>query len=220
MNNNKDNKTKILLILCILLSIGFISTAFAYIRESTDEVVNTFTASGGGELFDKDNPDESKRGVFKLDESKAEITSNGTYELDEETRVYANEYKVLPSVNIPKDPKITIKNKTEVPAYLYLEVVNDCSGYFSFELEDYWLPLTDAVGSHSGNVYVYTPSTGTTLNAIPSLELGVIKSDLLITNSSLTESEAKNLTFYAYMAQTGIGNEAVTYNTCFPVTNN
>lgn len=216
MKNNKNNKTKLLAILCILLSIGLISTAFAYIQDTTGKVENTFIASGGGELFDKDNPDESKRGVFTLDESKAVIDTNGVYSLNTNERVIGNDYKLIPGVNVLKDPTITIKNKTEVPAYLYLEVVGDCSDYFDYTLISNWVYLDGALGQHGGSVYVFKENDSILLGEIPDKTIKIIEGDKLFVKSSFTSSNQKSLTFYAYMAQTGVGSETETYNTCFP----
>ena len=47
-----------------------------------------------------------------LNESKATITESGRYSLDTSEKVLENSYKVMPGVNIPKDPAVTVTGKT------------------------------------------------------------------------------------------------------------
>lgn len=59
-----------------------------------------------------------------LQEHKAVRLSDGTYELDMSKTVAANEYILIPGVDIPKDPHITIAGRTSIPAYLFIEVTS------------------------------------------------------------------------------------------------
>ena len=214
MKNKENKKTKILAILCILLSIGFISTAFAYSQQATKQVQNTFVVSTGGEMF---VIEEGKTidDYFNLLESEAIQQANGTYTLGS-NKVTANTYKLIAGVDVPKDPKISINNKTNIPAYLYLEVAGDTNTYFELDLETCWDPLTGVVGQHGGNVYVYTENNSTTLGEITSKTIGIIAGDILDVKDTFSNSGDKTLSFYAYLAQTDLGNEKDTYTKCFP----
>lgn len=77
----ENKKTKILTILCVLLSIGFISTAFAYYSASTVNVTNTFVASTSGKLFESEDQTTDFGQSFILQESEAVIGTNGIYTL-------------------------------------------------------------------------------------------------------------------------------------------
>lgn len=202
MNRKEDKKTKILLILCILLSIGFISTAFAYIRTSTAAVTNTFIAAGAEVLFDFDEDDTDINNYFKLYEHKAIMNEDGTYTLGNE-EVDGNDYKVIPGIDILKDPTILIKNKTSIPAYLYLEVVGDCSAYFNYDIDSNWEKLEGVTGNNTGNIYVYKYSTDSyQINAINGEEkFNIIDNKTLYTKDEITETNKLSLNFYAYLAQ-------------------
>lgn len=221
----ENKKTKLLAILCILLSIGCISTAFAYYNAATVSVKNTFIAAGGGKFFDFDTEDTTKKGVFTLDETEYALNEKGEYAIQKNAdgsikKTTANNYKVMPGVIIPKDPTITIKNKSEIPAYLFIEVVGDCSDYFTYELDAIWKEVEGATGLHDGTVYVYQSggegTTGTILGSVASNTYNIIKNQQLKANNDITVTSEQTLEFYAYLAQTGIGSLAETYNACFP----
>lgn len=220
----ENKKTKILTILCVLLSIGFISTAFAYYSASTVKVTNTFVASTSGKLFDSDNPETDFGQSFVLEESEAVIGTNGVYTLTN-VKKKANEYKILPGATIPKDPTISIKNKTEIETFLYLEVVDDTKGAISYTIDqNEWKLLSGVTGAKTGKVYVYCPYDETSKTNKTKI-LGAIGEDPLTVNilheqkvhvdSENTKLQNGTLTFYAYLAQTGLGDEATTYTTCF-----
>ena len=58
----------------------------------------------------------------ELNESEAVLTESGGYKLNQDNKVLKNSYKVMPGVNIPKDPAITVTGKTGIPSYLFVEV--------------------------------------------------------------------------------------------------
>ncbi|MBR5264576.1 MAG: hypothetical protein IKV50_07780, partial [Clostridia bacterium] len=49
---------------------------------------------------------------FTLTESEAKRNTDGTYSLDTTTSTDKNSYTLMPGVDVPKDPKITIEGKT------------------------------------------------------------------------------------------------------------
>lgn len=123
-----------------------------------------------------------------LDESKAEITDSGRYELKSE-RVSANSYKVMPGVNIPKDPKITITGKTGIPSYLYVKVEKeDIPDTVTYSLNDKWQEL-DGIE----DVYVYTGD-----NFDEPIE---ILKDNILKVSQTYDGEEFGLDFTAYLYQ-------------------
>lgn len=124
-----------------------------------------------------------------LDESKANITDSGKYELDISQKVLENSYKVMPGVNIPKDPAITITGKTGVPSYLFIKAEEtNIPDSVVYSLCDHWEKL-----DNTDNVYVYTEENF-------NLPIKIIENDILIVSQQYN-GEAFNLDFTAYLYQ-------------------
>ena len=58
-----------------------------------------------------------------LQEHTAQQQADGSYQLTEPF-VTGNDYVLIPGLDIPKDPHILIEGKTNIPAYLFVEVVD------------------------------------------------------------------------------------------------
>ena len=124
-----------------------------------------------------------------LNESKADITSSGRYTLDNSEKVLENSYKVMPGVNIPKDPAVTVKGKTGIPSYLFVEVEEkDIPDSVTYSLCDCWKKL-----DNTDNVYVYTGDDF-------SFPIKILKDDILIVSEQYS-GEAFNLDFTACLYQ-------------------
>ena len=67
-----------------------------------------------------------------LYESQAVKKDDGSYSLNSESRVTQNTYTLLPGLDVPKDPTIEIVGKTNVPAYLYIEVVDKLNASIAY----------------------------------------------------------------------------------------
>lgn len=127
-----------------------------------------------------------------LNESKAEIQSSGRYELLKSEKVTENSYKVMPGVNIPKDPQITITGKTGIPSYLYVKVEEKTiPNTVRYSLCSHWQKVVD-------NVYVYT---GDDFNS----PINIIEKDTLYVSQNYN-GENFGLNFTAYLYQK-IGDE-------------
>lgn len=114
-----------------------------------------------------------------LEEHEAVRQSDGSYKLDNTKTVTSNAYTLIPGLDVPKDPYITIKNKTPLDAYLFVEVVDtldvhtntDDSTFapVTYHMTDNWMLLKDGenpvAGKHGGTVYVYT-ADGTNAAAV------------------------------------------------------
>jgi hypothetical protein len=147
---------------------------------------------------------------FTLTETKAERQTNGTYILSGE-QVTQNTYILMPGVDVPKDPKITITGKTAVPAYLYVEVLESKNfpDEVTYTMAEGWLPLEGVP-----NVYYYeTPITGTPA----ALTISILKNNTLTVSDQLPRGSTGTLSFHAYMAQQGKDQDAKTaFTTNFP----
>ena len=124
-----------------------------------------------------------------LNESKATITESGRYSLDTSEKVLENSYKVMPGVNIPKDPAVTVTGKTGIPSYLFIRVneVNFPESV-TYTLCNHWEKLNNIE-----NVYVYT---GEDFSA----PIKIISGDVLNVSPQYN-GEAFNLDFTAYLYQ-------------------
>lgn len=88
-------KTLSLMMAAVLLITATVFGTMAYLT-SQDQVVNTFTVGSV---------------AIKLDE--ADVKPDGTYETDHDSRVAANDYKLIPGHTYIKDPTVTVLEGSE-----------------------------------------------------------------------------------------------------------
>lgn len=202
MYAKKRRITPLLVVLLLLLIIGTTGTTVAkYIHSTQLSSKVTFTAKLAESI--------------KLLESKAIRNKDGSYTLETENAVNKNEYMLLPGLDVPKDPYITITGKTPIKAYLFLEVyyaIEDTA--ISFELTDDWKPVMvegkQLVGQNNGMVYVYTagktdPVAIDNTNC-PASPLKIIKDDTVkvsqkLDTQKMTTFNNQHLDFYACLSE-------------------
>ena len=140
----KSRLTKVLcLVMCALLLItGSVFLTLAFLSDTTETVINTFTV--GNVSID-------------LDEAKVDLYGEPVPGAD---RVKANDYKLIPGQEYTKDPVITVKEGSE-PAYVYLGLAIDSevAAVIDTSIADQlaaegWLPLK--IG---GNAAVWTDAS-------------------------------------------------------------
>lgn len=192
----------------VLICAISVTGTLAYMTAQTEAVTNTFLAASG--LVTS----------LTLDESEAKyVAATGLYELDKESRKQANSYTVLPGTTLPKDPTVHLNDKTDTPAFLYIEVVDNTGGAISCTIDNTkWTGLSAATGPHGGVVYQYT---GTALPAGDS-DVTIIQNNTITVNDNeavkALGANGKNIVFYAYMAQASIDgatDAAAIFNACF-----
>lgn len=137
----------VLLLLLALMGTGIGAAMAKYVYQQQFSARVTFTARLAQEL--------------RLLESKAVATQDdpkSNYKLTEET-VKSNTYELMPGVDIPKDPYVRITGKSPIPAYLFIEVVDQTNSAIEISLRPEWFPLTGEgiVPQHGGTVYYYNP---------------------------------------------------------------
>lgn len=137
-----------------------------------------------------------------LKEHKAGKNLDGSYTLDANTEVSTNAYTLLPGLDIPKDPFITVSGKTPIEAYLFVEVAESAdldTDILSYTLDDHWTPLSVS-GKNGGNVYVYNSILD---GSSADLTVNILKGRTLTVSQKLKTAKATNaLTFYGFMAET------------------
>ena len=132
-------------------------------------------------------------------EHTVERKADGSYQLKTSAdTVNQNEYKVMPGVDIPKDPFITITDRSNIPAYLYVEVLDSLPSTVTYDLTGDWQKMTGVSGKHGGNVYVYAGPDITVSATAQTIK--ILQNDLL-TVSELYSGEDFSLDFYAYLYQ-------------------
>lgn len=138
---------------------------------------------------------------FKLLDKPVARQEDGSYALDETADAQPTSgfsYKLIPGITIPAAPYVEIKGKTEIPAYLYLEIENTSGAALTFD--DKWSELSGVNGKKGGTVYVY--DNGTALTGDDEEAVDVYSTFTVDTLSKypddLTEGEVK---VYAYLLQ-------------------
>lgn len=159
-------------------------------------------------------------GTIQLLEHEAEKADNGQYTLNTSvTPVTTNTYDhVLPGLDIPKDPYIKVEGKTPIPAYIFVEVVEDNNDNFAlyekgasdvekhkieklaYRLTDSWHSL-GKIGKNGGTVYVYA-SGDTAISVKGNIDkLSILEGDKIIVSQKVSIDPPAKLEFYATMAQ-------------------
>ena len=193
---------------CVLLAVFVITTGavFAKYKQSVP-LQGTLTVSAG-----------QLANVFTLQEHKA-VRSNGTYTLDNTQTVTSNTYQALPGVAIPKDPHFTLSNKSKVPAYLYVEVIDNLgASCLSYSLASDWLDI-DITGQSGGKVYVYTGGTGSAKLLDENFNVStiyILQYNQVTVGKGSTSGFNVSLSFHGYLAQASAGTDAKTaFINCF-----
>lgn len=169
-----------------------------------------------------------------IQEHEAERQPDGSYKLNDEI-VDENKYELMPGVDIPKDPYITIEGKTNIPAYLYVEVVepSDFPGaYVKYNLTSKWTKLTTGegesatpvTGPNGGVMYVYedvitnenaetTSGGNTTLTPFQILDfVQGSETDTIEVLQGLPRGTTASLDFHAYLVQKYSDDRAANFN--------
>jgi len=218
-------KKALLTILAIVLICAIsITGTLAYLKANTGEVKNTFIAAGGGSLFE-DEDNNPATGGLTLNESKAEQNATtGVYTLKTTEKVTSNTYNVVPGSTIPKDPRVSVTEKNDVPAYLYVEIVNNTNGIISFTVDNTkWIKVDDATAPHGGTVYVWNAQLVDDLTATSIISGNKVSVKNVGENETLSFGETNSVSFYAYLAQSVVGEYSTAkdvFNECFKAASN
>lgn len=169
-----STKTLVALLSLVLLLGCSLGGTLAWLSDSTDPVINTFTV-----------------GDIKI-------------ELTETQR----EYKIVPGVDIAKDPKVTVKANSEA-CWLFVKVEeahwpdfkeeDGITPKVNYTIADGWVELTGVAGVYYREVDADTAKDGT--------EYPVLEGNTVTVSDTLTKSELQQitanptLTFTAYAVQ-------------------
>ena len=204
----KNNKIWIRTV-CVLLAVFVITTGVVFAKYKQSVPLEGSLTVSSGHLAD----------VFTLQEHDAVRNSDGTYSLDTTKTVLSNEYSVVPGVSILKDPHFTLNGKSKVPAYLYVEIIDNLSGSgLSYQLTSEWKNL-NMTGQNGGALYVYTDGTDAAKlldENFADKDVYILQDNKITVSQSSTSSFDGSLSFYGYLAQASDVTTAETaYTTCF-----
>lgn len=135
---------------------------------------------------------------FKLLDIPVEQLEDGSYAQDTNADAQPTSgfsYKLIPGITLPAAPYVEITGKTDIPAYLYLEVDND--GPVELTFDDAWTELDGVSGKNGGTVYVYDDGaalTGDDPEAVLTVQTFTV--DELDKTPATDEGDVK---VYAYM---------------------
>ena len=218
-NRNRDRNKQIVPIVAIALSAVVLLTGIILIVSSGTKAKYKETVHAGDVAV---TVNANLASVLEVKEHQAVRGETGEYSLSSDIEVASNSYVLMPGVDIPKDPFVRVTGKTEIPAYLYVEVVDTTGGNsdtYSYTVDSAnWTTLKtdqneDVTGKNGGKVYVYQNGTKLT-DANTSngpLTVGILTDDKITVKPGLDVSSdysSATLTFYAYMAQAVDGKTA------------
>ena len=138
----KTKKILALALAAVMLVCTTVAATVAYLTANTGVVNNTFTVDSV---------------AIELDETDVDIYGVK----DGNTRVKANQYKLIPGHKYVKDPEVRVVSGSE-QSYVFIKVVNDISAIeattktiASQIAENHWKQLKDKDGNDVTNVYYY-----------------------------------------------------------------
>ena len=190
----KLRNRRIALTVCLMLvvMVASIGGTVAWLTAQTDPVVNTFTY---GDIN------------IDLYEHKYDASTNTLG--DDEIRDDSNKYKIIPGVNLPKDPTVKVTKGSE-KCWLFVKVEKTgtfVEGKVTYDIADGWTQLTGEgitdtvyyrqVGADAANDQTFGVLKQTTANG---------KTYAITVSDQLTKTDVKNqgtvtLKFTAYAVQ-------------------
>jgi len=131
-------------------------------------------------------------------------TDDGNY-VTGATEVTGNTYKLMPGVDIPKDPTVRIIGYTGLPAYVYVEVVGEPTKNVSFAIDDGWAPLMDGEtqvkGPKGGKVYYRVLKAAEGETYPNDVDINVLNGKQVTVSQWVERNTDLKIEFYAYVAE-------------------
>ena len=138
---------------------------------------------------------------FKLLDVPVTVQEDGSYAVDSSSDAQPTSgfsYKLIPGITLPAAPYVEITGKTEIPAYLYIEVKNT-NDDVSLTFDNSWTLLSGVTGKKGGTVYTYHNGEALTGDDPQAkLTFPTFTVDTLSKVPTETEGEIR---IYAYMLQ-------------------
>lgn len=183
MSKNTRNRILLTAVAALLLVTMAVGGTLAFLRDTTEEVKNTFVESNL-DITLQEHP---------LNEDGMTINKNGDV-------VKANtEYKMVPGVTLEKDPFVTVKADSE-KLWLFVQVSasDNADTYLNWEIDSAWNPVTGATGVYYQIVDATTADT----------DFYILKDNQVVVDKDVTNKQMADigtndptLTFKAYAVQ-------------------
>ena len=188
-------KPRIIALACLLVLA--ISAAIGGGLAKYTERINT---DGPGQTFVAALVDENNAGKFALTEKLASMEENGDF-VTEADEADGNSYFLIPGTVIPKNPQITLTNKTDIPAYLYLKVEGkaaDANVVYAID-SSIW---TRVKTEDNALIYTYTKDgIATKLPSGDDVTFGILENDQVVVASLKKLEAGGELAFTGYLIQ-------------------
>jgi hypothetical protein len=120
-NKHRDRNKQIVPIVAIALSAVVLLTGIILIVSSGTKAKYKETVHAGDVAV---TVNANLASLLEVKEHQAVRGDTGEYSLSSGTEVTSNSYVLMPGVDIPKDPFVRVTGKTEIPAFLYIEIVD------------------------------------------------------------------------------------------------
>lgn len=182
-----------LLVAIVLLStilVGLCGVAYAQYRQTI-----TISDSGNKLTITADI------GSISVWEHKAMRQTDGTYQLGADV-VSGNGYLLIPGVDLPKDPYVSVTKTSTIEAYVYIRVASDLPDTVTFTLADCWKPVAGYDG-----VYVYCQDSDP-VKVTGNAEVQILKDNTIYVSQYYNGGAACTLQFTAYLYEVAAGNSA------------
>lgn len=151
-------------------------------------------------------------GSITVEESKANRQSDGSYILTS-TQVKTNSYELLPGLDIPKDPTVSVDKESTIPVYVFLEVTDTIEtqdeDVIAFTVDPVWKAVAGVTGIHGGQVYVYAPGGSPAVVKEDVASINVLAGQTVTVSQKLKQVTGQvEILFYAEMRQiTAVGQD-------------
>ena len=212
---NSVHLSLVLLVLCLLTTGALLG------KYVTDTELKSGTVEFSAKLAEsivvrEHKVDRAPNGKYILSTSDAEDAY-----ITDKSSPSEQEYILIPGVDIPKDPEVVITGKTDIPAYLFVEVVKTYSGGsapaedpVTYTMRDCWKKVvaTDNLRqpqSSATDLYVYS-TDGSKPTAIKgdgtadtAVEYPILEGDMVYVSQHLRHmNHTASITFKAYLDET------------------
>lgn len=202
----------IALVLVVALAVG---ATWAYLKDSTGPIANTFVA---GKLFNND-------GGIKLQEKEVTPKEDGTYEIkaDAEWKDAGYTYTVQPGVDLPKQPAVRVSG-LDTNAYVFVGVKGTAiPGKFDWSVDTaIWEPLMNNGTQVVKGDYTIWKLKGDASGYATNGDFDILTGNQVAVDDEFVPStltDANDIEFQAYICQAaGFQSATEAFNQCFGTT--
>lgn len=190
MKKSKFRKYLLPTLLAVLVVIGIGAGAVGYTRAKyRTQIMRTGETTWRTQLA----------AGFTLVMNDTKMEPDGSYTAGTDFVTEGSNY-LIPGAEIPCIPVLHITDKSDIPCYLYVEVLaNDEEGKAVYELTDDWTLLSDVTGVDGGEIYVYQNGAKLTSEIGSDVRIPLLKSG--IRADKVPALQGGDISFCGYLLQ-------------------